>query len=298
MDEDLQIRKLKELLVNEVARLCGGRKTLWKRPISATLEEIKRNGWSAVFFGGTLRSLLLDRLERDSPGRPRDIDIVLKDVDLNALRQSFDSFLSRETRFGGLQLRRREWQFDLWPLHETHLIKHDRKVNPTFDDLPTTTFFNIEAIAVEVWPRAGRQRRIFSGDDQFFRGILHKTIEINRIENPFPELCVVRAIVMAANSQWRIGPRLSRFLAEEGAKMSPAMFVELQRKHYGRVQWLGEFLPKAIALIQTGIESDPSGSAILILPKQLTFWPEDLSLTPRLHLHLLRRLRHRKASKN
>src|SRR4051812_48642791 len=73
---------------------------------------------------------------------------------------------------------------------------YDRSVFSTpVKRLPETTFFNLEAIAVDVWPQIGKARSIYSGDDQFFEGIITRTLELNRPENPFPGLCIVRSLV-------------------------------------------------------------------------------------------------------
>src|SRR6185312_1377695 len=112
--------------------------------------------------------------------------------------------------------------------------------------LPYTTFFNLEAIAVDVWSWPGVARNIYSGDDQFFRGLIDRVIEINRIENPYPELCVVRAVALAGNLRWKIGPRLLRYLVEVGSDMGVKDFEKIQEKHYGAVQWSGSVFMRAI----------------------------------------------------
>src|SRR4051812_33596975 len=117
MADDIQIELLKKLLRDEVASFCRNQdNSSWRKSILDTIKEIRERNWSAVFFGGTLRSLLLSRLNENEPGRPRDIDIVMSSATLEDLRSSFEPFISRQTRFGGLQLKRVNWQFDVWPL--------------------------------------------------------------------------------------------------------------------------------------------------------------------------------------
>ncbi len=297
MDESQQIELLKKLLRSEVASFCRHDKTRWKNSISATIGEIRERHWNAVFFGGTLRSLLLSRLSNNLPGRPRDIDIVMNGANLEDLRDSFKPYIARQTRFGGLKLKRVNWQFDVWPLEETYAFKENGIRSPTFEDLPTTTFFNVESIAMEVWPKRGCPRKIFSSDDQFFRGVINRTIEINREQNPFPELCVVRAIVMAANLKWKIGPRLLLYLAEHGHTMTTATFEGIQVKHYGRVQWDGFLFEKAIREVNSAIQRRVTGAVDLTFPGQLTFWPEDDHYAQHICLRTLRSTKHSSMSK-
>src|SRR5215831_14168139 len=110
---------LKKRLLQEVRRFYSWDKSEWKRPIVETLRDLRIGDIHAVLFGGTLRTLLLSRLADGTPGRPRDVDIVVAGLSIDALRRRFQPIISRETRFGGLQLRRREWQFDVWPLTQT-----------------------------------------------------------------------------------------------------------------------------------------------------------------------------------
>ena len=288
MDNSQQIELLKKLLRDEVVSFCRQDDAEWKKSISETIDEIKQKNWAAVFFGGTLRSLLLSRLSKNEPGRPRDIDIVMNGASLDDLRSSFEPFISRQTRFGGLQLKRVNWQFDVWPLKETFALKEGGVESPTFADLPSTTFFNVEAVAVEVWPKCGHPRRIFSNDDQFFRGIIERTIEINREQNPFPDLCVVRALVMAANLQWKVGPRLLSYLGKHGDTMSAVDFEAIQEKHYGKVQLRGSLFEKAMKEVHSAIQRGVTGAIELALPGQLTLWPEDDVYQQRIHLRTLR----------
>ena len=210
MDARLTVADLKRKLLQEVKFLFRRNGSVWKEPLLDVFRDLQQSKVRAVLFGGTLRSLLVSRVFQGKPGRPRDIDVVVSGAPLSWLEEQFADILARRTRFGGLQLRRGNWQFDLWPVAETWAFKHGNGSGPaSFSGLPSTTTFNLEAIAVEAWTCGGRPRAMFSGDDQFFDGILTRTIELNRTDNPFPELTVVRAVILASELRFRIGPRLA-----------------------------------------------------------------------------------------
>lgn len=233
MELNLSTNRLKKTLRGEVSKFYRNDRTLWKKPIIDTLNDLHDSGARAVFFGGTLRSLLLSRMQENRLGRPRDVDIVVSGTSIETLKGIYREHISRETRFGGLQLQRQGWQFDVWPLKTTWAFVHDSVSNPGFWDLPKTTFFNLEAIAVEVWPRRGKKRRIYSGNDQFFEGIRTKTLEINKEDNPFPELCVLRALVMAVNLRLKIGPELGRYITQHGKHIRASTLDKIYLEHYG-----------------------------------------------------------------
>ena len=278
MAEIRQIEALKQVLRASVARFCRHDNRRWKRPILQTIAVLRESNWQSVFFGGTIRSLLVSYLARTRYARPRDIDIVVGTSSVDAIYERFAGCVHRKTRFGGLQLHQAEWQFDLWPLCQTWAFVEDSIPMPSFEDLPGTTFFNLEAIAVELWPSRGKAREIYSGDDQFFSGLLDRVLEINRPANPFPELCVVRSLVLAHGIRFRIGPRLAAYIAREGDRISARTLQDVQRKHYGTVRLTGDALRRWIGHVQDHITNDARSVVDLPRAKQLTFWPDDEEL--------------------
>ena len=69
------VELLKALLRREVELFCRRLDPLW-HDISHVVDAIQRNQWQAVFFGGTLRSLLMSRLVNGRPGRPTESQVV------------------------------------------------------------------------------------------------------------------------------------------------------------------------------------------------------------------------------
>ncbi len=273
MDRTKTISKFKRMLLQDVAYLCRRIDLKWSGPISQTLREIRSKDIGAVFFGGTLRSLLLSRLRKRAVGRPRDIDIVISGSSVERLRTYFSTFVSRETRFGGIQLMRDNWQFDMWPLDRTWAFRKQAKECPQFSDLPFTTFFNLEAIAVDVWAKPGRRRAVYSGNEQFFDGILNQTIELNFEQNPYPSLCVVRALALAYSTGFYIGPRLARYLVEEGSNLSESQVRKVQRKHYGLVRLDMPVVQNSIDHIAKQLAHNEESSVRMPVPRQLELWP-------------------------
>ena len=235
------------------------------------LRELRASNVRAVLFGGTLRSLLTSRIYHARPGRPRDVDVVVSGTRLEELEETLGPSVVRRTRFGGLHLNRDGWQFDVWPLERTWALQKDAVTDADFSILPSTTTLNLEAIAVDAWPAHGHSRQLFSGDDQFFEGILTRTVELNRLDNPFPQLTVVRALVLTTDLGFRVGPRLAAEIALTGGRLTSVEFDGLQRSHYGHVRLNGHILSALTAFIANRFD----GSHSVDLPRvgQLSFWP-------------------------
>jgi hypothetical protein len=221
-------------------------------------------------------------------GRPRDIDIVVGGPTVEELEAKFDAHVVRKTRFGGLHLRRSEWEFDIWPVQETYAFRTSKAQPADFSELPWTTFFNLEAVAVDVWAPPGVSRRIYTADDSFFTGLLRQQIEINNEANPFPELCVVRSLVLAASLKWKIGPRLLRYLAEIGTNLKAADLESIQYKHYGRVEVPSSDLIVALSSIRRAVLEQSNRPFSPFRQRQATLWPEEDSFLPRIRLRTLK----------
>lgn len=284
MDKQVAISQMKAQLLADVATLCDRNDRHWSRPIAHTLRDIREENVEAVLFGGTLRSLLLSRIQKSKFGRPRDIDIVIAGASLDKVRDRFQQLIKRETRFGGLQLERRNWQFDVWPLHNTWAFQQDLDMTPAFEALPSTTFFNLEAIAVDVWTPPGQPRNIYSGNDQFFEGIIDRVLEINLEDNPFPALCIVRAFVFASTTQFAIGPGLATYLVHNASLITDEELAVVQQKHYGCIrcdvrtmrQWLDYTMG---CLSQNGREP-----IALPFARQMELWNQDEPPSLKCHL--------------
>lgn len=280
----VEVAELKQTLLREVAALSRNDGIAWKEPILGVLSELRHSNVQAVLFGGTLRSLLTARLFEGRRGRPRDVDVVVS-APLADLEERFGAILSRRTRFGGLQLRRGPWQFDVWPVGDTWAFKHDHTTEASFAELPSTTTFNLEAIAVEAWPTGSRSRALFSGEDQFFEGILSRTLELNRDDSPFPELTVVRGLVMASELRFKIGPRFARYVREAGHSLTEERLDHIQSSHYGHTRLDSRTLRSVIV----SVLREP-GERAMALPAvgQLNLWPDDADgRAPRLNVHFL-----------
>jgi hypothetical protein len=180
-------------------------------------------------FGGALRDLLL------YSALPRDIDIVVRTTQLDSFAERFRKNLVRRTRFGGYRFVFENWAFDIWPLSSTWAFKTGLIHPCTFSMLPRTTFLNIEAAAIELYPQSNRSRRFYQHG--FLEGIRSQTLEINLEPNPYPDLCVVRSLLTAARLGFSIGPLLAQYLEEHGRNMTAGTVERIQLEHYGEVKW-------------------------------------------------------------
>jgi hypothetical protein len=211
------------------------------------LEQLKYNGWRAVFFGGLLRDLM----EFGSSANPRDLDIVVDASSNDELYAFFKEIVVRRTRFGGLVIDLGPLRADLWCLRNTWAFGTGAFAQRSFVTLPKTTFLNVEAVAVEI--SGNGDPRVF--DDGFFAAFGRREIDINFGTNPFPALCVVRSLITASSLHFALGNRLVDYIVRRSDHLAANEYVEAQLSHYGEILLPAERISNVIGMLKTGDQS-------------------------------------------
>jgi hypothetical protein len=274
MDKIRIVKRLKERLRTRVSEMVEGHVT-GAEQLRPLFDYFLKENLDAYFFGGMLRNFCLS--SNFEP--PRDVDIVIEQ-EVDKIAEHFASNLIRRNSFGGLKLAFGNHQVDLWQLDKTWAFKQ-RFVSPVdIKRLPETTFLNVDALAIDVFPchskdsRRAKSLRIF--ESGFFEASISGILEINLENNPYPELCVVRALTIAKSTGFSIGPRLNEYMIHQLHSLRPDLFERIQHKHYGKLKstqkdllWLKEVLSRSYNL-------DPRASVSLFF-EQIMF-PDSFDL--------------------
>ncbi|MFN0104881.1 MAG: hypothetical protein ACKV2U_22705 [Bryobacteraceae bacterium] len=247
-----------------------------RKSIQAVFDRILSNGWEAYIVGGTLRDIML------APRSifPRDIDIIIAGATADALLATFHDLLHRRTRFGGLHLigdfsyggitrSSGHIYFDVWRLEDTWGICHAH-LAPTIDNFVKTPFLNIDSVAIELVPKGARRRVVECG---FFDALVTRTLEINYAPNPYPSVCIVRSLIMAAKLQFALGPNLAAYIAAHAANGSVDDLLDAQRSHYGEIRCGKEEIQGWLARITAAVNAGVIGIQLpTTSSRQLTLW--------------------------
>jgi hypothetical protein len=228
-----------------------------------------KKDWRPFLFGGVLRDILILGLGQG----PRDIDVVIANGSSEELVRTLHPYIRRHTRFGGFQLELRRWHFDIWPLQTTWAFLHDRNLAPTPENLPKTTFLNVEAVAVELGPHGEIGEIIERG---FFEAVRLRTLDINFEENPYPALAAVRSLATASKLRYSISPRLGRYILETKNRVGSEALVAAQDSHYGFVRFRSEAIQFLTEHIDRELGQSPTNP--LRLPDeghQLPLWENE-----------------------
>jgi hypothetical protein len=202
-------------------------------------QMLNRPGWSGYLVGGTLRDLLAGPDGDQQPVEPRDVDIVVSGATRDELLALFREtlVLERLTRFGGLHLIKKlpsgnRLMFDIWTLADTWGFS-SKEIPPSIEEFPGTTFMNIDSCAIELWPQPGSTRALFS--QGFFESIADRILDVNYAPNPYPYVCVARALVIAARLQFALTRVLAEFILNYSSNGVEPL-IEAQQSHYGFVR--------------------------------------------------------------
>lgn len=211
---------------------------LQSRPDEDSLRRVfqafQRPSWEAHLFGGLLRDILLNGVRAN----PRDVDLVLAESCIDEVADVFSDAIERKTRFGGLHLHLYGWHIDVWSLEQTWAFHRDNKFSVTFQDLPKTTFLDVDAVAMQLFRSAEKKSAPGIFESGFFRAMNEQIVDVNFEPNPYPELCVVRGLEIAERLGFALGPDLVAYIAEHAPPTIAGVrnLADLQRSHYGTVR--------------------------------------------------------------
>lgn len=205
----------------------------WRTELFKGVEALR--GTEAFIFGGLIGEILRHRTR----ATPRDVDIVVADLPIAEIQKRFRFGANRINRFGGLAVTLGKWKFDVWPLDNTWAFKEGLVAAPYVSNLPRTTFLNIEAVAVELFPGAAG-RRVFDGG--CFEAWHKRCLDINLEENPDPSRAALRALFSAFKYDFQISPRLSSYIIKHTERAAPSDLTEMEIKHFGYRRFGGEEL--------------------------------------------------------
>ena len=172
--------------------------------------------------GGALRDWFFHR-------QPRDLDLVVE-AEEDALNAVVAGLPHKRNRFGGFRVMAGHATIDVWTLSSTWAFRCGAIGKVSLETLPQTSFFNVDGIAF----------RLTDGkviEHGFFDGMKRRQLAINYAENPFPDLCAIRAMVLARHYEMTLGDDVLAFIEERIAVgLTWSTSVRNQIAHYGAVR--------------------------------------------------------------
>ena len=196
-----------------------------------TLQTMRMRGWTAFVFGGIPRGVFDDGRRH----QPRDLDLVFDDEHFVYFESAFEHCLQRKNSYGGLRLRINNMVVDAWPLSGTWAFREGLVKHPSFENLPSTTFLNIDGVIVEAVVPPFKKRRVYEAG--FFTGWNERTLDINLMENPHPGICVARTLHISKRYGFKVSHRLAMYLLQILTTRSVREIESAQASHYGRVEF-------------------------------------------------------------
>lgn len=201
-----------------------------KRPIAELFDLLKKSDFEIYLFGGFPKDIYFKK----NRAIPRDIDLVVNATDLVPLISLFNDFEIQISRFGGYKIKYHGLDVDIWPLASTWAFVEEHVTFNGIESLATTTFLNIESIAIEIFPKPSKIRNVIL--DGFVDAFENRLLELNLEKNPFPELNIARALHAAKNTGYQFGERLLSFMASNLAKSNDEEIFSIYKKKYGLVE--------------------------------------------------------------
>jgi hypothetical protein len=245
---DIKIQNMKQNLRAQLERFINIDLKQYYPQIYRVFELLDANKYPAFLCGGVVRNMLLGNNRI-----PRDIDIIVGNISRCELEDLFRNYFKVETSLGGLKLQVKEWSIDMWPIEETWAFREGKIDGKEFSDYPKTTFLNIEAIAIQIFNKSEDKKTIYSNG--FFKAIAERTLEINFEDNPAPAECIIRALRIAIDHKFIIGPKLAHFMISSINKMDMENLSRIYKHRYMSQQITADNLRKYFESIKKQVHS-------------------------------------------
>ena len=176
----------------------------WRGEVHDTVRELQKFG-TVMVIGGLIRDLTLhSNLEFRS-----DVDLVVNPRKLAMFEAYVEERGGKKNRFGGYSWSSSHWRFDVWSLKSTWAHQAGHVKVQEFRDLLNVTFFDCDAVLYDLQSKRLLTKR------RYFDNLQHRIVEINLLPNPNPLGNAVRALRYAVTKDFRWGPRLARFVAQQ-----------------------------------------------------------------------------------
>lgn len=193
------------------------------------LATLEARGARYCVFGGWLRDTLAAYVYC-TPG-PRDVDLVAADVAIDTLIAALPADI-QPTMFGGVQSSAEPVPFDIWPLHETFLIRTLTKP-VSFGSLLQTADFNINS-ALYFPAQAGSASAIL--DAGMLNAIRRRCLSFNASHLPFPVMQCSRLIAYGVKLNLNFDEAVVAFMREIlRNSTNQAQIIEGLRRHQPQV---------------------------------------------------------------
>jgi hypothetical protein len=189
-----------------------------KSTFQSLFKKITKHG-DVLLFGGAIRDILADKT-------PRDYDFVVT-FRSSFLEEILASFEFRKNRFGGYKLVLDGIKIDIWSIDDTWAFRN-KLISSSPENLTKTVFLNIDSIAVNLCRGNVYAKR--------YREAIEKNLlDIVLEKNPFPELCVLRALIFKCTNNINISKNLREFIVKwkHGVNEPIDILYNIQRSRNG-----------------------------------------------------------------
>jgi|SRR3989344_5791873 len=189
------------------------------------LEMLSAQNQIQLFYvGGFLRDLWLGL-------KPRDIDIIFNSLSQRSFEFAVNNKIVRRNRFDGLKLNIYGVNVDAWPIEKTWTFENNYVLPKSINRFPETTFLTVESLALEVYAPFDSRQGFEKG---FFKACKEKVLELQRPENPFPNLQLIRTYSLQKKLEWKVGLNLREFIKRQLETVNPNELATLYEEHYNK----------------------------------------------------------------
>lgn len=205
--------------------------------VSRLFEDLASLKVPGVVFGGWARDHIAGTMGR-AHAEPRDLDIVVGEVDIRSLLDRLDDVKARPTIFGGINFSAENFEVDLWPLEKTFIFER-YGIAPSFNRLVNISDFTVNAVVfkpIQLWERPSVR------DSGCIGSLRDATLKFQYNNLSFPRIQVARIFIYAAKLHLHVDSHVERFIKEQLHLEPDADDIEFGIRKYCPPESLAEAL--------------------------------------------------------
>ena len=173
-------------------------------------------------FGGITRDRLISKIPNREFENTDDIDIVVKKLN----KESIKKYIIKKTKFGGYKLKINYASYDIWQLGDTwNYNESNKNYNSDLEKLSELVFFSFNTSIYWINKRLWYISRRFNKS-------LRKGLAPVFLDNPYPELSILRAYKYFKKYNYTLSPKMKDYLK---SKFDPIKLENYQKDRYGRI---------------------------------------------------------------
>ena len=194
--------------------------------ISKTILPILNGLGSPLLIGGAIRSAAIESYMGFSYEKPRDLDFVIYESDLDNFVKVMKRLGAKTNRYGGYSIDFKGWKCDVFRLEDTWARTRGLVSINEAQDFIKAPFFSCDQIAFDI-----NKDKVYTSS-QYFSNLRKRILHVNILATLNAEAQLIRAIRYKIKYDFTFGHPLKEFVKSNLLKFGLDRIIETEKRNF------------------------------------------------------------------